>query len=99
MACTCAGGSVTLAAQRQGDAVVLTVADTGVGIPEEEQAAVFEGFRRGSQPEARQNGAGLGLSLVKRFVELHGGRVELVSVPGEGTTVFCTLPAGEVASG
>jgi len=93
------GGAVTLAAQRQDGAVVLTVADTGVGIPADEQAAMFEGFRRGSQPEARQNGAGLGLSLVERFVELHGGRVELVSVPGEGTTVFCTLPAGEVEAG
>lgn len=95
---TPAGGSVTLAAQRAGGMIVLTVADTGIGIPAPEQEAVFKGFRRGSHPEARQNGAGLGLSLVKSFVELHGGRVELVSVPGEGTTVTCTVPAGEADS-
>lgn len=88
------GGQIIFAAQREGDQIVFTVADTGVGIPQSEQDRIFHSFTRGSQPEARQHGAGLGLSLVKSFVELHGGSVELISVPGEGTTVHCRLPAG-----
>lgn len=88
------GGHVTLAALREGDQVIFTVADTGIGIPPADQSRMFHSFARGSSSEARQSGAGLGLSLVKSFVELHGGRVEIVSVPGEGTTVSCILPAG-----
>ncbi|MCA1941867.1 MAG: histidine kinase, partial [Caenispirillum bisanense] len=84
------GGSVTLAAQRDGDDVVFTVADTGAGIPPADQDFMFDTFARGPGSP----GHGLGLALVKSFVELHGGSVELVSVPGEGTTVTCRLPAG-----
>ncbi|SOD99038.1 sensor histidine kinase [Caenispirillum bisanense] len=84
------GGSVTLAAQRDGADVVFTVADTGAGIPPADQDFMFDTFARGPGSP----GHGLGLALVKSFVELHGGSVELVSVPGEGTTVTCRLPAG-----
>ena len=96
---TPAGGMITLAAQRDGEAVVFTVADTGVGIAQAEQPRVFDSFMRGNQPEARQIGAGLGLSLVKKFVELHGGRVEMVSVPGEGTTITVRVPTGSSEPG
>jgi signal transduction histidine kinase len=72
--------------------VSLEVADNGVGIPLADQARVFKEFERGTAPDARRMGAGLGLSLVKRIVELHGGTIDLVSVPGEGTTVTCRLP-------
>jgi len=85
------GGTVTLAACREPDEVVLTVSDTGVGIPEPDQARVFERFERAVKL-GRHGGAGLGLSLVKSFVELHGGRVEIDSVEGQGTTVVCHLP-------
>ncbi len=86
------GGIVRLAARREGDRVALVVADTGIGVAEEDRERIFEKFERGN-PQARQSGAGLGLSLVKSFIELHGGTVELQSRPGEGTTVTCWLKA------
>jgi signal transduction histidine kinase len=67
------------------------VADTGVGIPQADLARIMAGQ---PLPESRHAGAGLGLSLVKSFIELHGGNVEISSAPNEGTTVTCTLPAG-----
>ncbi len=87
-------GTVRLEAARQGDFVAISVSDTGVGIPQADQRRVFRSFERGSLSAAPQGGAGLGLSLVKRFIELHGGTVELQSPPNKGTTVICTLPAG-----
>jgi len=89
---TPAGGSVTLRARRLGNEVALAVADTGVGVPPEDQQRIFEKFERGN-PQARQSGPGLGLSLVKSFIELHGGRVELASRARLGTTVTCYLAA------
>ena len=91
------GGTVTLAARRTADRVALIVADTGVGVPREDQARIFEKFERGS-PNARQSGPGLGLSLVKSFIELHGGTVEMDSRPGIGTTVTCYLNAAPAAA-
>ncbi len=91
-------GQITLAAQRAddeaGEEIVFTVADTGRGIPAAEQDRVFGSFVRVDRDEAGQAGAGLGLSLVKTFVELHGGRIEVASVPGEGTTFTIHIPAG-----
>jgi signal transduction histidine kinase len=89
---TPAGGAVTVAAYRAPNRVALVVADTGVGVAAEDQARIFEKFERGN-PQARQSGAGLGLALVKSFIELHGGTVDLQSHPGEGTTVTCWLNA------
>ncbi len=89
------GGTVTLAAAREGAEVVFTVADTGVGIAKDDLPAVFESFTRGRRPESRREGAGLGLALVKSFVDLHRGTVALESHPGHGTTVTVRLPAGE----
>ena len=86
------GGVVRLEAHADERMVSLEVADNGVGIPLADQARVFKEFERGTAPDARRMGAGLGLSLVKRIVELHGGTIDLVSVPGEGTTVTCRLP-------
>jgi signal transduction histidine kinase len=85
------GGTIRLAARREDGEIALVVADNGTGIPSEHQARVFDKFERGN-PQARQSGAGLGLSLVKSFVELHGGRVEMVSEPGTGTAVTLYLP-------
>ena len=90
---TPSGGTVTLRARRERDGVALMVSDTGVGVAPEDQRRIFEKFERGSGREARQAGAGLGLALVKSFIELHGGSVELKSRPGAGTTVTCRIPA------
>jgi len=90
---TPAGGRIAVSAMRRDGDVALSVADTGPGIRDADQANVFDGFVRGRQPPG-EDGAGLGLTLVKRFVELHHGRVELASKPGEGTTVTVRLPGG-----
>ena len=87
------GGTVVVSARRLGDEIVLTTTDSGIGISEKDQERVFDRFERGSHPEARRAGAGLGLSLVKSFVEMHGGQVVLDSQPDHGTKVTCTLPA------
>jgi signal transduction histidine kinase len=96
---TPAHGQITLAATRMtakaGEEVVFTVADTGQGIAQDEQHRVFGSFVRGVRAEPRKTGAGLGLSLVKSFVELHGGRIEIASVPAEGTTFLIHLPVGK----
>jgi signal transduction histidine kinase len=89
---TPAGGKVTLGARRNENSMTVWVADTGIGIEREEQKTVFEKFRRGASPLARQSGAGLGLSLVRYFVELHGGELKLDPQPDIGTTVTCTFP-------
>lgn len=85
------GGTVTLRARRDGRFVVFSVTDTGIGIPEEERIHVFDKFVRGRDADGRQDGVGLGLSLVKSLVELHGGAVAIDS-SDTGTTVICTLP-------
>ena len=81
------GGMVELGAERSaGGGVRLWVRDTGVGIPLEKQSHVFESF------ESSRGGVGLGLTLVQRIIERHGGWVELDSVEGQGTHVSCYLP-------
>jgi signal transduction histidine kinase len=85
------GGSITVEARREGGDLLLAVADTGVGIPSADQARIFDKFERGNA-QLPQSGAGLGLSLVKSLIELHGGTVEIESAPGSGTTVACRLP-------
>jgi signal transduction histidine kinase len=84
------GGRVTVSASRSGSELRLTVADTGQGIAPRAQATVFDRFEAKGSDGRR--GAGLGLSLVKSFVQLHGGWVELESEPGKGTRVTCHLP-------
>src|SRR5690606_1471525 len=87
------GGQIVLSARRAADELVVTVADSGIGIIREDRERVFAKFERGSSPEARRSGAGLGLSLVKSFIELHGGSVTLETGIESGTKVICTLPA------
>jgi signal transduction histidine kinase len=89
------GGTVTLAAQRLQDAVVFSVTDQGPGIPADVKDKVFDWFETHSLG-SRHRGTGLGLSLVRSFVELHGGTVTLDSAIGQGTTVTCIFPAGTV---
>ena len=88
------GGSVHLGARRNGAAIEVWVADTGVGIAPEEQGLVFEEFRQVGADSARKaEGTGLGLALAKKFIELHGGTIRLDSAPGRGSTFTFTLPA------
>ncbi len=87
-----AGQTVTVRARRTTDEVVLEVHDEGRGIPPEVKAKVFNRFESHTLG-TRHRGVGLGLSIVRSFVELHGGRVELESAPGAGTTVTCRFPA------
>lgn len=87
------GGKIVLSAMRDGDNVRLTVQDNGIGIPAADQERVFEKFVRGKAPDNRSVGVGLGLSLVKNFIQLHGGTMTLASAPDQGTSVTCVLPA------
>ena len=90
---TPAGGQVRLRASRAGDGVTIAIADTGVGIAPADQARVFDEFaqaRAGATGE--QEGTGLGLTLSRRFVELHGGRIWVESGLGTGSTFTFTLP-------
>lgn len=84
-------GEIKLIAEKTDEGYVLTVTDTGKGIATELQGQIFDRFSKGDT--TRQNaGAGLGLALVKSFVELHGGHVELKSEENVGTSVSCYLP-------
>jgi len=92
-------GSVTVNAEPDGQSIVIAVTDTGIGIPKEDQAVIFEEFRQGSGDYTRkQEGTGLGLALSKRLVELHGGRIWVESEPGRGSTFRFTLPARPASS-
>jgi signal transduction histidine kinase len=86
-------GKVSVSAKRNGEAVEISVADTGIGIATEDQEIIFEEFRQLS-PERGQKreGTGLGLALARKFVELHGGRIWVESEPGKGATFTFTLP-------
>ncbi|MCP8938825.1 PAS-domain containing protein [Alsobacter sp. SYSU M60028] len=88
------GQTVTVFAERRHGAVVLGVRDEGRGIPAELLDRVFERFTSDTKGSAHR-GVGLGLSIVRSFVELHGGTVDIASVAGQGTTVTCTFPADD----
>jgi len=88
-----AGSAVTLVAERRADAVVFSVTDRGPGIPPQVLEKVFDWFETHSLG-SHHRGTGIGLSLVRSFVELHGGTVSISSVVGEGTTVTCSFPLG-----
>jgi len=96
---TPAGGRVTLRARRIDEQVEIAVIDTGVGISPDQQALVFEEFRQAGGDYLRKaEGTGLGLSLAKRFVELHGGTIRVDSAPGNGSTFAFVLPRGEAVA-
>ncbi|MDD9877062.1 MAG: ATP-binding protein [Magnetovibrio sp.] len=96
-------GTVRLEARRQGDDMIFTVADTGIGIPHDDRERIMRPFEKGSARNGAggsaadaDTGTGLGLNIVSNFVELHGGALEVKSMPGRGTTVTCKIPAGRV---
>jgi signal transduction histidine kinase len=91
---TPAGGSITVSVRLDTDAVLVEVADTGIGIAPEDQEKIFERFYRADQEIVnQQTGTGLGLPIARSLVELHGGRLWLESELGVGSTFRFTLPA------
>lgn len=96
------GGTITIAAERRGDELELSVTDDGVGVPHEAQSRVFDRFYRVDRGRNRRvGGAGLGLSIVRAVATAHGGSVSLSDAPAGGTRVSVLLPgfrsAGEQA--
>ena len=90
-----ATGTIDISATRQGGTIVVTVKDEGPGVAPEYHDRVFERFFRVEREGSNVAGAGLGLAICKRFVELHGGQFELESRPGQGAAFRFTLPLGE----
>ncbi|MBW8855648.1 MAG: PAS-domain containing protein, partial [Bradyrhizobium sp.] len=88
--------AVTIRARRNEHRVIFSVTDSGPGIPSDVKDKVFDWFESHSNG-SRHRGAGLGLSLVRSFVELHGGKVHVDSVVGKGTTVTCDFPIDQNA--
>jgi signal transduction histidine kinase len=86
------GGRIGVRARPADGIVEVTVADTGVGIAPEDQEAIFEEFRQVGAAEKKAEGTGLGLALARKFIELHGGRIGVVSQVGVGSTFTFTLP-------
>ncbi|HEY7269410.1 MAG TPA: ATP-binding protein, partial [Dehalococcoidia bacterium] len=92
------GGKVSIRAWREADEVRVSVADTGIGIAPQDLEVIFEEFRQASDVDGRSHeGTGLGLTLTKRMVELHGGRIAVESEPGKGSTFMFTLAAAAAA--
>ena len=95
------GGSVDVRAEVSGTDALVTVRDTGIGIPEEERERIFEAFQRGGRgARTSVEGTGLGLTLSRRILDLHGGRLWMESTVGEGSTFSFTVPqlAGATAA-
>jgi signal transduction histidine kinase len=89
---TPSGGRVAVAAQPTEAGVRVSVSDTGIGIAPEHQQAVFEAFQQvGTEYTTKREGTGLGLTLVRQFVRMHGGKVWLESAPNQGSTFTFTL--------
>ena len=89
-------GEVRLGLERRGNRVVLSVADSGVGIDREHTAAIFNRFYRANlSGTGRLEGLGIGLSLVQEIVKLHNGDIRVESEPGVGTTFTVTLEASD----
>jgi signal transduction histidine kinase len=87
-----AGDTVTVAARDEEDKLVISIADTGPGIPEQALPRIFERFYRVPGAESRASGTGLGLSITRQIVEVHGGEIHVTSEEGQGTTFTFTLP-------
>jgi signal transduction histidine kinase/CheY-like chemotaxis protein len=87
------GGSVSVRARRDETDLVITVTDTGIGVPTEDRERIFESFQQGRRGATKEEGTGLGLTLSRRIVELLGGRMWLDSTVGKGSTFGFSIPA------
>jgi signal transduction histidine kinase/CheY-like chemotaxis protein len=88
------GGRVTVRASIRHQDLVVEVTDTGPGVAAEDRQRIFDAFQQGARPPGQTEGTGLGLTLSKRILELHGGRIWVESEPGEGSTFGIAVPAG-----
>jgi len=89
-------GEITLSARKENGRVKVSVQDTGIGISQEKQTRVFDSFEQADGSTAREyGGTGLGLSVTKKLVELHGGEIHVTSVRGMGSTFTFTLPVAQ----
>jgi signal transduction histidine kinase len=86
------GGKVAVVAELTGGVTQISVTDTGTGISAEDQATIFEEFRQVGPDAHVREGTGLGLTLVRRFVELHGGKIWVESGIGRGSKFWFTIP-------
>jgi signal transduction histidine kinase len=97
---TPAGGQISLGAAQDAGHVLLTVQDTGAGIAADDLPHVFDRFYRGDQARAGDGGeSGLGLTIARSLIQLHGGTITVQSSPGKGTTCAIALPVGNVPLG
>src|SRR5690606_11400575 len=91
------GGKIEVLVESKGDVVAITISDFGPGVPQEEQARIFERFYRGAAAgSTRARGSGIGLALVRYIIESHGGRVQVISPTqpdGGGTKFVLEVPA------
>ena len=88
------GGRVDVRASIRDQDLVVLVADTGVGVPAEDRERIFDSFQQGTRLSGQAEGTGLGLTLSKRILELHGGRIWVESAAGKGSTFGFAMPAG-----
>jgi len=86
------GGNIIVRAGKKGSDLVIQVQDDGIGIPEEEQKRLFEPYHRAVLNKRKSRGLGLGLTLCKQLVELHGGKIWVESEEGKGSTFSFSLP-------
>ena len=93
------GGSVSVRAHREDTDLVVTVTDTGIGVPPEDQERIFDSFQQGGRGPAREEGTGLGLTLSRRIVGLFGGRMWLESTVGVGSTFGFAIPVASRSGG
>ena len=93
---TSSGGKIGVFLYDKGDSIVIRVKDTGIGIPEDKQEFIFERFRQVDKSLTRDHeGSGIGLSLVKSLVEMHGGTINVISKEGVGSEFIIEIPVGE----
>lgn len=90
------GGQVSVTAENKGDKVVISVADTGIGIAEEDVSHIFDGLYRAKSARDTHSGTGLGLAISRRIIEAHDGTISVQSKLGQGSTFVITLPAAKV---
>jgi signal transduction histidine kinase len=92
------GGRIWIEGHVEAGEAVIQVGDTGIGIPPEYHEKIFEEFQQLGSSEIREGGSGLGLTISRKIVEAHGGRIRVESAPGKGSRFFFTLPLEEPES-
>lgn len=93
-----AGSRIDVVVAREGEQALLSVSDQGIGLSAEERRCLFAAFKRGSGAREHAPGAGLGLSVARRIVEAHGGRIDVESQPGKGSVFRVRLPLSRTAT-